>query len=252
MTFEADERGAKKRDYWFTVIFTDPIATPLAGFLAKRRLLTPNQVTILSLLAGLSVGFFFAIAEPWSLAVGGLMFYVAFVLDCTDGKVARATGITSPKGQALDALADGARRASALLGLGIAFWRVAEHEFCWPGGPTMRSFDYPIFSDDVGPLCLTTTSHWYFGLFLVLVYAVLAYYFLEISGAEKGEPAAGVRGKWSQALAKRRLLPNPGMPDVQAIVFIVGPITGFVIPALYVGIAMVSVAILLTVIRRLR
>jgi phosphatidylglycerophosphate synthase len=211
LTFEADERGAKNRDYWFTVLLTDPLATPLASFLAARRWLTPNQVTILSLVAGLSVGFFFAIAETWSLAVGGVMFYIAFVLDCSDGKLARATGITSPKGQALDALADGGRRASATLGLAL--------------------YDEPL---------------------LVIVYAVLAYYFLEISGAPKGDSAGGVRGTWSQALARRRLLPTPGMPDVQAIVFIFGPITGFVVPALYVGIAMVSVAILLTVIRRLR
>jgi hypothetical protein len=251
LTFEADERGAKNRDYWFTVLLTDPMATPLADFLAKRRWLTPNQVTILSLIAGLSVGFFFAMAEPWSLAVGGVMFYVAFVLDCTDGKLARATGITSAKGQALDALADGGRRASAILGLGVAFGRVILEGTCLPDGPGLRSFAHNIFE---GPrlLCLTPPDHYVMGMALVLIYAVLAYFFLEISGAEKGDPAGGVRGKWSQALAKRRLLPTPGMPDVQAVVFVFGPITGFVVPALYVGIAMVSVAILLTVIRRLR
>ena len=249
MTFEADERGAKKRDYWFTVILTDPVAVPLSRFLAKRKLLTPNQVTILALLTGLSVGFFFAIGQPWSLAVGGLMFYAAFVLDCTDGKLARATGITSPKGQALDALADGARRASALLGLAVAFFRVSVNPPCTKGGLPMRPFDA---NWDNVLLCRGDPGVWVQGLMLVVIYAVLAYYFLEISGAEKGEPAGGVRGKWSQALAKRRLMPTPGMPDVQAIVFIFGPITGFVVPALWVGIAMVSVGILLTVIRRLR
>jgi len=252
VTFEADERGAKKRDYWFTVIFTDPLATPLASFLAKRRLLTPNQVTVLALVAGLSVGAFFAIARPWSLIVGGVMFYVAFVLDCTDGKLARASGITSEKGQALDALADGGRRASATLGLGVAFWRAAEASVCLPNGVGWRHFEV----DPLGPgprfLCLGDPAPYVHGLIFVLVYAVLAYYFLEISGAEKGDPAGGVRGKWSQALAERRLLPTPGMPDVQAVVFIAGPITGYVVPALYVGVAMVSVGIVLTVTRRLR
>jgi hypothetical protein len=41
------------------------------------------------------------------------------------------------------------------------------------------------------------------------------------------------------------------MPDVQAIVFIIGPLAGVVVPALWVGSAMVVVAILLTVRRRL-
>jgi hypothetical protein len=53
-------------------------------------------------------------------------------------------------------------------------------------------------------------------------------------------------------LARRRLLPNPGMPDVQAVVFIFGPLTGLVVPALAVGIGMVVAAIVLTLWRRLR
>ncbi|MFP5351522.1 MAG: CDP-alcohol phosphatidyltransferase family protein [Actinomycetota bacterium] len=232
--FEADARGAKKRDYWFTVLLTDPVAVPLTTFLAKRRLLTPNQVTMVSLVLGLSVGVFFATGERWGLIAGGIAFYLAFVTDCVDGKLARATGITSDKGEALDALADGGRRASASLGLGYHLWNIPQVlNVVNGGGPSILRFEPPDFL-------------W------LLVYAVLAYYFLEISGADKGEPAGGVRGVWAQRLAQYRLLPTPGMPDVQAIVFIFGPLTGLVVPALGVGLAMVSVAILLTVVRRLR
>ncbi|HJR44521.1 MAG TPA: CDP-alcohol phosphatidyltransferase family protein [Actinomycetota bacterium] len=237
--FEADARGAKKRDYWFTVLLTDPLAVPLTNFLARRRLLTPNQVTIVSLLLGLSVGVFFATAQRWGLVAGGIAFYLAFVTDCVDGKLARATGITSAKGQALDALADGGRRASAIFGL-AAYVYGNQVTVARTGEAVQLTRTHVGDSFDL------------FHLMVVIVYAVLAYYFLEISGAEKGEPAGGVRGRWSQTLARYRLLPNPGMPDVQAIVFIFGPITGFVIEALLVGIAMVTVAILLTVRRRLR
>ena len=233
--FEADARGAKKRDYWFTVLLTDPVAVPITNFLAKRRMMTPNQVTILSFILGLSVGFFFYLGERWSLVIGGVLFYLAFVTDCVDGKLARATGITSDKGQALDALADGARRASASLGLGLYLWNST-----WPALDTDSRWPHRTIE-----LAADSRYLW------LLVYVVLAYYFLEISGAEKSEPMGGARGKWSQTLAKHRLLPNPGMPDVQAIVFIFGPILGLVVPALIVGIAMVSVAILLTVRRRL-
>lgn len=232
--FEADSRGAKKRDYWFTVLLTDPVAVPLTKLLAARRLLTPNQVTMLSLVIGLSVGVFFATGERWGLIAGGIAFYLAFVTDCVDGKLARATGITSDKGEALDALADGGRRASASLGLGLYLWNVVE--------PARVTIGEPV------PLVLVDRSE----ILWLLVYVVLAYYFLEISGAAKGEPAGGIRGAWAQRLARYRLLPTPGMPDVQAIVFIFGPIAGLVVPALGVGIALVSVAILLTIWRRLR
>ena len=241
MSFDAHTGGEKKRDYWWTVLFTDPLAIPLSRFLAKRRLLTPDQVTILSLVLGVSVGFFFATGERWGLVVGGFAFYAAFVTDCVDGKLARALSVSSERGKALDALADGARRASATLGLFLYFWNY-EPAF----------YDVIVDSASLIDVAEDLALHQELGLLLVAIYAVLAYYFLEISGADKDPAAGGVRGKWSQALAKRRLLPNPGMPDVQAIVFIIGPITGLVVPALWVGLAMVSVAILLTVRRRLK
>lgn len=231
--FEADARGAKKRDYWFTVLLTDPVAVPLTNFLARHRLLTPNQVTMVSLVLGLSVGVFFATGERWGLVAGGIAFYLAFVTDCVDGKLARATGITSDKGEALDALADGGRRASASLGLGLYLW---------------NNDSVTVSTGDIVPLVPVDRAD----ILWALVYIVLAYYFLEISGAAKADPAGGVRGAWSQRLARYRLLPNPGMPDVQAIVFIFGPLTGLVVPALGAGIALVAVAILLTVWRRLR
>ena len=212
--------GAKKRDYWWTVLATDPVAVPLVGFLARKRWLTPDQVTVFALVSGLAVGAAFATGTRAGLIAGGILFYVAFLFDCVDGKLARALNVTSAKGEALDHLADGGRRASASLGLSFWAWR----------------------SDAAEP----SDVLW------VIVYAVLAYYFIEISGAEKAESPGGVAGRLSGALARRRLLPNPGMPDVQAVVFIIGPITGLVVPGLGLGIAMVSAAILLTVWRRLR
>ena len=211
--------GAKQRDYWWTVLATDPLAVPLARALAARRRPSADQITFVALVLGLASGAAFSFGTRWALVVGALLFYLAFVFDCVDGKLARARGETSARGEALDHLADAGRRASASLGLAVWIWR----------------------SDDV-----EADRVWF-----LLVYAVLAYYFIEISGARKREPGEGLRGKWSQALARRRLLPTPGMPDVQAVVFVLGPLTGLVVPALCVGIAMLAVAILLTVYRRL-
>lgn len=212
--------GAKKRDYWFTVLATDPVSVPLVRFFTAHRWLTPDQVTALALFFGLAVGVAFSFGTRAGLIVGAVLFYLAFVFDCVDGKLARALDVTSARGEALDHLADGGRRASASLGLALWLWRSPD---------TVRS--------DV----------WF-----AIVYAILAYYFIEISGAQRGAPAEGLGGKLSRALAARRLLPNPGMPDVQAVVFVFGPLLGLVVPALVVGIALVSAAIAVTVVRRLR
>src|SRR5689334_9794369 len=120
--FVADARGAKKRDYWWTVLVTDPTAIPITGFLAKRRILSPDQVTILALVLGVAVFPAFAYAERWSLALGGVLFHFACAFDCVDGKLARALGVTSARGAALDALADGGRRAAGSLGLIFYLW----------------------------------------------------------------------------------------------------------------------------------
>jgi hypothetical protein len=42
------------------------------------------------------------------------------------------------------------------------------------------------------------------------------------------------------------------MPDVQAVVFILGPLTGLVVPGLIAGLAMVTIGMLLNTARRLR
>jgi phosphatidylglycerophosphate synthase len=212
--------GAKKRDYWWTVLATDPVAVPIVRFLARRRGLSPDQASVLALFLGIASGAMFGLGNRTGLVVGGVLFYLAFLFDCVDGKLARALGVTSPKGEALDHLADAGRRASAAIGIAMYLWRA-------PGVPENR-------------------------IWVAVAYIVLSYFFLEMSGTAKEPPGSGPRGWWSAALARRRLLPTPGMPDVQAVVYILGPVTGFVVPALAAGTGMVAAAILLTLWRRLR
>ncbi|HET7483480.1 MAG TPA: CDP-alcohol phosphatidyltransferase family protein [Actinomycetota bacterium] len=219
-TIAANEDGAKKRDYWWTVLAIDPLAVPLARSLARRGRVTPDQVTMASLVLGLATGPLYAIGAYWSFVAGAVVYYLSFMLDCVDGKIARLRGISSARGQALDAMADGIRRASAVMGL---LW------FLLHDGDTSIT-----------------------DLEIAIAFAVLSFYFMDISGAEKGDSGGGARGKWSAALARRRLLPTPGMPDVSAIVYLVGPITTLVVPGFAVGLVMVVVAILLTWRRRLR
>ena len=214
--------GAKERDYWWTVLFTDPVAMPLVRLLERTRWLTPNQVSVVAIVLGISVGPLFALGTRASFLAGGLVFYAAFAVDCVDGKLARRLARSSARGAALDHLGDATRRASASLGLVVGAWR-------WRG-------------EDSATVWLT------------VAYVLGAYLFLELSGPEKGherwavfrdraarQQDGGIATRWSRALARRRLLPNPGMPDLQALVFVVGPVTGLLEPALVLGLALVAV-----------
>src|SRR3990170_4117658 len=125
--------GAKRRDYWWTVLFTDPVALPLVRLLERRRWLSPDQVTALATVVGLAVGPMFALGTRGALVAGAIVFQLSFVLDCVDGKLARALGLTGPRGAALDRISDGARRASATLGLIGWLWRTEPVEDVWWG-----------------------------------------------------------------------------------------------------------------------
>jgi hypothetical protein len=214
----AREIGAKKRDYWWTVLFVDPLAFPATRFLARKRWVTPNQVTWISLGLGAPMGFFYATGTRWGLVVGGILWYVAFFTDCIDGKLARAMGISSPKGKLLDELADGGRRFSGALGLTIYLWRVE---------------DEPTF-------------------LLATIYGLAAFYFGQISGGTRPEPVTKAGSGWSEWLARHRLLPTPGAPDVAAIVFLIGPVTGLVVPALWIGDVAFGIGILAVMARAAR
>lgn len=216
----AGSGGAKKRDYWWTVLAVDPVAVPVTRALARRTRVTPDQITFVSLVLGIATGPLYAAGHRWSLIAGAVVYYLSFMFDCVDGKLARSTGKSTDRGKALDAMADGARRASAVLGLLYFLLR------------------------DAGTTLL--------GIEIAIAFAVLSFYFMEISGARRGGPPGGIRGRWSTALARHRLLPTPGMPDISAIVYLIGPVTTFVVPAFAVGLTMVVAGILITWRRRLR
>ena len=219
-TWDANADGAKKRDYWWTVLVVDPLAIPITRLLIKKRWSNPDEVTLVSLILGLMTGLFFAVGETWALVTGGLIYYFSFVLDCVDGKLARALKMSSARGHALDAMSDSARRTSAAIGI----------------------VTYLVFhAENVQP----------HEVVLAAAFGVLSSYFIEISGAERGE-GAGAFGKWSATLARYRLLPTPGMPDISALVYVIAPIAGIIVPALYVGLSMVMAGILITWRRRLR
>ena len=44
-TWDANADGAKKRDYWWTVLAVDPLAIPITRLLVRKRWSNPDEVT---------------------------------------------------------------------------------------------------------------------------------------------------------------------------------------------------------------
>ncbi|MEV0581669.1 CDP-alcohol phosphatidyltransferase family protein [Nonomuraea sp. NPDC050310] len=104
----------KTRDSWWTVYVVDPLACPLTLLVANRTRLTPNDVTVVSLLLGAASAVAFGVDQ---LVLGAVFFYLSFMVDCVDGKLARLKGTGTPFGLWLDYVGDRIRVVLCAAGL---------------------------------------------------------------------------------------------------------------------------------------
>lgn len=113
-----------------------PIDTPLDTVFHRRlswpltRLaialgLTPNQVSLLSLLVGLVAVWEFWRATPPGAVIGLLLYALSVVLDHSDGEVARLTLNASRLGEWLDVVSDTLVHALLVLAMGFSAQQIA-------------------------------------------------------------------------------------------------------------------------------
>ncbi|TDQ46622.1 CDP-alcohol phosphatidyltransferase family protein [Actinorugispora endophytica] len=103
---EVRNRVCRERDSWWTVWAVDPIALRLVRLIANRTSITPNQLTVTVLLLGLCAAACFALGEGPFLVAGAVLYYVCFLVDCMDGKLARLTDRESLFGSWMDYIFD--------------------------------------------------------------------------------------------------------------------------------------------------
>ncbi|MCX5193356.1 CDP-alcohol phosphatidyltransferase family protein [Streptomyces sp. NBC_00249] len=110
--------AVKSRDGFFTTFFISPYSRYIARWCARRGL-TPNQVTTASLLTALVAAGCAATGDRWGYVAAGVLLLVSFVLDCTDGQLARYSLQYSTMGAWLDATFDRAKEYSFYAGLAL-------------------------------------------------------------------------------------------------------------------------------------
>ncbi|MGW3953299.1 DUF5941 domain-containing protein [Streptomyces sp. NPDC004752] len=110
--------AVKARDGFFTTFFISPYSRYLARWCARRGL-TPNQVTTASLLTALIAAGCAATGARAGFVAAGLLLILSFVLDCTDGQLARYSLQYSTLGAWLDATFDRAKEYAYYAGLAL-------------------------------------------------------------------------------------------------------------------------------------
>jgi phosphatidylglycerophosphate synthase len=132
---EIRARTYKKRDAWWTVWLVDPLASRLVRLVSPWRWITPNRLTTAAFALGVgAAACFWQQSYPW-LVAGALLFHLSFVLDCMDGKIARLNGTGSVFGAWLDYVFDRLRVLICTLALfGGQYERTGNFVYVWLAG----------------------------------------------------------------------------------------------------------------------
>ncbi|MFE1854510.1 DUF5941 domain-containing protein [Streptomyces sp. NPDC059489] len=117
--------AVKARDGFFTTHFISPYSRYIARWCAQRGL-TPNQVTTASLLTALIAAGCAATGTRGGFVAAGVLLIFSFVLDCTDGQLARYSLQYSTLGAWLDATFDRAKEYAYYAGLALGAARCGD------------------------------------------------------------------------------------------------------------------------------
>jgi phosphatidylglycerophosphate synthase len=110
--------AVKARDGFFTTFCISPYSRYIARWCARRGL-TPNHVTTASLLTALIAAACAATGTRGGFVAAGVLLIASFVLDCTDGQLARYSLQYSTLGAWLDATFDRAKEYAYYAGLAL-------------------------------------------------------------------------------------------------------------------------------------
>ncbi|MCB2204516.1 CDP-alcohol phosphatidyltransferase family protein [bacterium] len=120
----------KEVEEFFDLTFYRPLAFLFVKAVYHTEL-TPNQITLLSMLAGVLAGVAFGVGGATMLLAAGVLLIVNDVLDCSDGQLARLKKNGTRIGRILDGVADYIVAAAVYLGMGIGFASTSDDPLFW-------------------------------------------------------------------------------------------------------------------------
>ena len=118
-------------DETLTLYILRPIAFIFVKLLYPTNI-TPNQVSLMTIIVGLFAGFFFSLGDVTSYFVAGILYFFCLVLDCVAGMIARLKKNGTPVGRIVDGFADYIVGISVYIGLGIGFGKGLVPIDFWP------------------------------------------------------------------------------------------------------------------------
>ncbi|MGH7820865.1 MAG: CDP-alcohol phosphatidyltransferase family protein [Candidatus Binatia bacterium] len=113
----------KARDAWWARLVIGPLANRFVGRVARYPWVTPNRLTVSSLVVGLVAAALFTVGRQPALAAGGIVLQLSFLLDCSDGQLSRFRGSSSLFGAILDRVSDRVKVFASVFTLAVGVFR---------------------------------------------------------------------------------------------------------------------------------
>ncbi|GAA4273213.1 CDP-alcohol phosphatidyltransferase family protein [Aquimarina gracilis] len=104
------------KEAWVNVLLLKYITVPLVFIMVNYTRITPNIISILSMGFGVLSAYYYFSSN---VLFGGLMYFISYIFDATDGKVARITKTGKPYGAWMDISID--RLNLTLISTAIAY-----------------------------------------------------------------------------------------------------------------------------------
>ncbi len=112
----------------FDLMFYRPLGYVVVRLVAPTAI-TPNQITLLSVVFGVAGGFCYGLGTPGWISAGGVLCVLYNVLDCSDGQLARLKGTGTKLGRIIDGLGDYVVTTTIFVGIGIGLVRTGSDPF---------------------------------------------------------------------------------------------------------------------------
>jgi phosphatidylglycerophosphate synthase len=95
-----------KDDEWWSSFVTSPLAIAVNYAAVDIKWLTPNLITLFSLVTAIISAFFIVVGGSVNFIIAAILIHLSHILDCMDGQMARYRKISSPTGSFFDKLTD--------------------------------------------------------------------------------------------------------------------------------------------------
>ena len=222
------------RRSWWAIIAVLPFSKRLSLLLINHTDIKPNTITLFSFLLAVVASFFYIQGRYQFILAGAILFELNYLLDCTDGSVARVKGFKSPIGAYLDKMCDRTRILILILALCYGQWKM---------------------SNSILPIMLGAV---YLGMNNLIMLSrsiqsrVLNSFELEAeSGVElvskntSGEQRKKIVSKWLDLTYEKNIMAYWHDVESDAVVFFLGPIFNMPVLGLILGIILATTTVIL-------